>query len=60
MSKLISKSKTSIWAKRAAKLGVLYITVEIIVVVGALVFFGQANRWTLVKFGNNIIRALAG
>lgn len=41
MSKLITKSKTSIWAKRAAKLGVLYITVEIIVVVGALVFFGQ-------------------
>ena len=43
MSKLINKIKTSIWAKRAAKLGGLYIAIEIVLVVGALVFVGQSS-----------------
>lgn len=42
MSKLINKLKTSVWGRRAAKLGGIYIAIEILLVVGALVFVGQA------------------
>lgn len=43
MSKLINKIRTSNWAKRAAKLGGLYVAIEVILLIGALVFVGQSS-----------------
>lgn len=38
MMKVVEKLKNSLWAKRIAKLGGLYIALEVILVIGALVF----------------------
>lgn len=43
MKKVAEKIKSSRWAKRAMKLGGLYIALEVILVLGALIFVGQSS-----------------